>query len=91
MRRWDSEYNEIWERIEEIEDSIVRKQTLALSIGARELLFIKRELERSAAPGSAADSGSSIARRCCVAATAASRTATRAAEFHSSVRAAQRC
>lgn len=45
MRRWDSEYNEIWERIEEIEDSIVRKQTLALSIGARELLFIKRECE----------------------------------------------
>ncbi|KAL2509751.1 FtsH extracellular protease family [Forsythia ovata] len=45
MRRWESEYNGIWERIWEIEDSIARKETLALSIGVRELLFIERECE----------------------------------------------
>lgn len=45
MRQWESEYNGIWERIGEIEDLITKKETLALSIGVRELLFIERECE----------------------------------------------
>lgn len=45
MRQWESEYNGIWERIGEIEDLITKNETLALSIGVRELLFIERECE----------------------------------------------
>lgn len=42
---YEREYNDIWERIGEIEDLIARKETMALSIGVRELLFIERECE----------------------------------------------
>lgn len=44
-RSLENEYNDIWERIGEIEDLIARKETMALSIGVRELLFIERECE----------------------------------------------
>ncbi|KAH6792607.1 FtsH extracellular protease family [Perilla frutescens var. hirtella] len=44
-RAWEKEYNDIWERIGEIEDLIERKETTALSIGVRELLSIERECE----------------------------------------------
>ncbi|KAK4484067.1 hypothetical protein RD792_011286 [Penstemon davidsonii] len=44
-RSWEKEYNDMWERIEEIEDMIARKETVAISIGVRELLFIERECE----------------------------------------------
>ncbi|KAI3453265.1 hypothetical protein Pfo_009928 [Paulownia fortunei] len=44
-RSWEKEYNDISERIGEIEDLITRKETMALSIGVRELLFIERECE----------------------------------------------
>ncbi|KAK4484070.1 hypothetical protein RD792_011289 [Penstemon davidsonii] len=44
-RSWEKEYNDMWERIEEIEDMIAGKETMALSIGVRELLFIERECE----------------------------------------------
>ncbi|KAG6396848.1 hypothetical protein SASPL_143005 [Salvia splendens] len=39
------EYNDIWERIGEIEDLIESQETIALSIGVRELLSIERECE----------------------------------------------
>ncbi|KAK6146580.1 hypothetical protein DH2020_020449 [Rehmannia glutinosa] len=39
---WEIEFNDISERIEEIEDLIARKETMALSVGVRELLFIER-------------------------------------------------
>lgn len=44
-RGWEKEYNDIWERIWEIEDLIERKEAIALSIGVRELLSIERECE----------------------------------------------
>ncbi|KZV49363.1 Metalloprotease m41 ftsh isoform 1 [Dorcoceras hygrometricum] len=42
---WEKEYNDIWERIDEIEDLISGKETMALSIGVRELVFLERECE----------------------------------------------
>ncbi|KAL1560981.1 putative inactive ATP-dependent zinc metalloprotease FTSHI 5, chloroplastic [Salvia divinorum] len=42
---WEIEYNDIWERIGEIEYMIESKETIALSIGVRELLSIERECE----------------------------------------------
>lgn len=44
-RSLEKEYNDTWERIGEIEDIIAWKETMALSIGVRELLFIERECE----------------------------------------------
>lgn len=41
-----NEYNGIWERIGEIEDQILRRETMALSIGIREISFIQRECEQ---------------------------------------------
>lgn len=41
----EKEYEDTWERIGEIEDSISRKETMALSIGVRELLSIERECQ----------------------------------------------
>ncbi|KAK4423260.1 putative inactive ATP-dependent zinc metalloprotease FTSHI 5, chloroplastic [Sesamum alatum] len=41
----EEKYNDIWERIWDIEDLIARKETMAFSIGVRELLFIERECE----------------------------------------------
>lgn len=45
MRGLEKEYNDIWERIGEIEYLIERKESIALSIGVRELLSIERECE----------------------------------------------
>ncbi|CAI9094916.1 OLC1v1030747C1 [Oldenlandia corymbosa var. corymbosa] len=42
----ERDYNDIWERIGEIDDHISKKETLALSIGVRELSFIERECEQ---------------------------------------------
>ena len=41
----EKEYARIWESIGEIEDRILRTETMALSIGVRELSFIERESE----------------------------------------------
>ncbi|KAK8712778.1 hypothetical protein V6N13_148006 [Hibiscus sabdariffa] len=45
IEKMEEEYNGIWERIGEIEDEILRRETTALSIGVRELCFIERECE----------------------------------------------
>ncbi|KAL0296467.1 UNVERIFIED_CONTAM: putative inactive ATP-dependent zinc metalloprotease FTSHI 5, chloroplastic [Sesamum radiatum] len=42
---WENKYNDILERIWDIEDLIAWKETMAFSIGVRELLFIERECE----------------------------------------------
>lgn len=42
----EKEYNEISEKIEEIEDRISYRETMTLSIGVRELAFIERESEQ---------------------------------------------
>lgn len=39
----ETEYNNIWERIDEIDDIILKKETTTLSFGVRELIFIERE------------------------------------------------
>ncbi|KAJ0080512.1 hypothetical protein Patl1_23124 [Pistacia atlantica] len=41
--RMDREYGDAWERIGEIEDAILRRETLAFSVGVREISFIERE------------------------------------------------
>ncbi|OVA16817.1 Peptidase M41 [Macleaya cordata] len=41
----EKEYSEIWEKVGEIEDRILRRETMAFSIGIRELSFIERETE----------------------------------------------
>lgn len=46
MNQLNEEYAKIWERIGEIEDQILRRDTMALSIGVRELSFITRECEQ---------------------------------------------
>ncbi|KAF7817806.1 putative inactive ATP-dependent zinc metalloprotease FTSHI 5, chloroplastic [Senna tora] len=46
MRELERDYNEIWERVSEIEDSILRRETVALSFGVREISFIERECEQ---------------------------------------------
>ena len=43
LRRLEVEYNEKWEKVGEIEESILREETVALSFGVRELGFIERE------------------------------------------------
>lgn len=43
LERMDREYGDAWERIGEIEDAIMRRETLALSVGVREISFIERE------------------------------------------------
>ncbi|KAL5837670.1 hypothetical protein ACOSQ3_014839 [Xanthoceras sorbifolium] len=45
MRRMEGEYGEVWERVGEIEDAILRRETMAMSVGVRELCFIERECE----------------------------------------------
>lgn len=45
MRIMEEEYSRIWGRVGEIEDRILRKETMALSVGVRELCFIERECE----------------------------------------------
>ncbi|XP_062084344.1 probable inactive ATP-dependent zinc metalloprotease FTSHI 5, chloroplastic [Humulus lupulus] len=46
LKRLEQEYNSIWERVGEIEDMILRKETVAMSFGVRELCFIERECEQ---------------------------------------------
>lgn len=46
LRRLEEEYNWIWDRIGEIEDRILRRETVALSFGGRELSFIEMECEQ---------------------------------------------
>ncbi|XP_058082994.1 probable inactive ATP-dependent zinc metalloprotease FTSHI 5, chloroplastic isoform X2 [Magnolia sinica] len=41
----EGEYNGIWEKVGDIEDVILRKETMAYSVGIRELSFIQRECE----------------------------------------------
>ncbi|KAM7252406.1 hypothetical protein ACFE04_024289 [Oxalis oulophora] len=41
----DEEYEKLWERIGEIDDEMIRRETLAMSVGVRELCFIERECE----------------------------------------------
>ncbi|XP_042502449.1 probable inactive ATP-dependent zinc metalloprotease FTSHI 5, chloroplastic isoform X2 [Macadamia integrifolia] len=45
MSAAEKEYNGIWEKVGEIEDRILRRETMAFSIGIRELSFIERESE----------------------------------------------
>ncbi|KAL7001516.1 hypothetical protein U1Q18_002668 [Sarracenia purpurea var. burkii] len=45
MGSGEKEYNGLWEKVGEIEDRILRRETMALSIGVRELCFIERESE----------------------------------------------
>ncbi|XP_059633376.1 probable inactive ATP-dependent zinc metalloprotease FTSHI 5, chloroplastic [Cornus florida] len=45
MGSGEKKYNEIWEKFDEIEDQILRRETMALSIGVREISFIARECE----------------------------------------------
>lgn len=46
LRRLKEEYNWIWDRIGEIKDRILRRETVALSFGGRELSFIEMECEQ---------------------------------------------
>lgn len=46
MRELEQDYNDIWERVSEIDDSILRRETVALSFGVREISFIERECEQ---------------------------------------------
>ncbi|KAF4379841.1 hypothetical protein G4B88_012764 [Cannabis sativa] len=46
LKRLEQEYSSMWERIGEIEDVILRKETAAMSFGVRELCFIERECEQ---------------------------------------------
>ncbi|CAM8925447.1 unnamed protein product [Rhodiola kirilowii] len=43
MRKLEEEYKEIWEKTADIDNQMRRKETMALSIGYRELAFIERE------------------------------------------------
>ncbi|KAH0719579.1 hypothetical protein KY285_015610 [Solanum tuberosum] len=45
VKQSDREYNRVWEKIAEIDDEIMRRETLALSIGVRELASIERECQ----------------------------------------------
>ncbi|OWM67334.1 hypothetical protein CDL15_Pgr000786 [Punica granatum] len=45
LGKLEEEYNGIWDHLAEIEDKISRKETVALSIGVREIVFIERECE----------------------------------------------
>ncbi|KAL2941262.1 putative inactive ATP-dependent zinc metalloprotease FTSHI 5 chloroplastic [Bienertia sinuspersici] len=46
LDRGEKVYNELQEKISEIEDHMYRRETMVLSIGARELTFIERECEQ---------------------------------------------
>ncbi|XP_015576554.1 probable inactive ATP-dependent zinc metalloprotease FTSHI 5, chloroplastic [Ricinus communis] len=41
----EEEYSGVWEKVGEIEDAILRRETMAMSVGIRELCFIERECE----------------------------------------------
>lgn len=46
LRRLEVEYDEKWERVGEIGDNILRRETVALSFGVREICFIERECDQ---------------------------------------------
>lgn len=46
LRNIERKCNAVWEKIGEIEDDIYRRETMALSIGGRELSFVERECEQ---------------------------------------------
>lgn len=46
LRSDEREYNDVWERIGEIDDQIFRRETLEFSVGVRELSFIEKECEQ---------------------------------------------
>lgn len=39
----EREYNKIWERIDEIDDMVLKREMMILSFGVREFMFIERE------------------------------------------------
>ncbi|KAK9292897.1 hypothetical protein L1049_020878 [Liquidambar formosana] len=41
----EEEYNGIWEKVGDIEDQVLKRETMALSVGVREISFIARESE----------------------------------------------
>lgn len=43
VRRIQEKYEGIWERVGQVEDAMLRKETMALSVGIRELSFIEDE------------------------------------------------
>ncbi|XP_068666932.1 probable inactive ATP-dependent zinc metalloprotease FTSHI 5, chloroplastic isoform X2 [Aristolochia californica] len=45
MTEAEEEYNELWDKVSEIDDKILKRETLALSVGVRELASIERESE----------------------------------------------
>ncbi|KAF2287553.1 hypothetical protein GH714_001262 [Hevea brasiliensis] len=45
MRVIEEDYSRVWDRVGEIEDAILRRETMAMSLGIRELCFIQRECE----------------------------------------------
>ncbi|WCJ39750.1 FtsH extracellular protease family [Euphorbia peplus] len=45
MRVIEEEYGRLWDRIGDVKDAILRTETVAMSIGVRELCFIERECE----------------------------------------------
>ncbi|KAJ9180003.1 hypothetical protein P3X46_008312 [Hevea brasiliensis] len=45
MRVIEEDYSRVWDRVGEIEDAILRRETMAMSLGIRELCFIERECE----------------------------------------------
>ncbi|XP_054777160.1 probable inactive ATP-dependent zinc metalloprotease FTSHI 5, chloroplastic [Prosopis cineraria] len=46
MRELERDYDEVWERVSEIDELILRRETVALSFGVREISFIERECEQ---------------------------------------------
>ncbi|XP_077215991.1 ftsH extracellular protease family [Tasmannia lanceolata] len=45
MNESEEEYNALWEKVGEIEDKMLRKETMTYSVAIRELSFIQRESE----------------------------------------------
>ncbi|GAV83010.1 AAA domain-containing protein/Peptidase_M41 domain-containing protein [Cephalotus follicularis] len=45
MRQMEEEYGGVWEMVGDMEDRIMKRETMAMSIGVRELCFIERECE----------------------------------------------
>lgn len=45
LSKLEDEYDRVWERVGDVEDSITRREMVAMSIGVREICFIERECE----------------------------------------------
>ncbi|XP_030511571.1 probable inactive ATP-dependent zinc metalloprotease FTSHI 5, chloroplastic [Rhodamnia argentea] len=45
LSKLEDEYDRVWERVGDVEDSIMRREMVAMSIGVREICFIERECE----------------------------------------------